>query len=190
MPNDGDLLTCDRTHARHYGDRDGRYWSVSQVLSVLSPPAPVSPEMLQRGKDLHTIFALRLAEHAGRASAPCVPDHYRLYDEAMVTWIKTVNPVLIECETPHKHGRLPYAGTPDAVVRIQDVSVLLELKSGVPQRTHAVQVMAYWHLLPDVRRAMIIYLSPAGIRTVTLQRDARHWAAFQNALAVLLWRDS
>ena len=79
----------------------------------------------------------------------------------------------IEMEVRVFHERLLYAGTLDAIARINGVDYVLDFKSGSPQRWHSVQLAAYesaytededWpaHAAPMGRAC--VYLSPGKYR--------------------------
>lgn len=185
------MLTCDRTQKRHYGDEQGRYWSVSQVLDVLTGGAQWGEETdSQRGTDLHHIFALLLGAAVGWANRPEIPDCYAGYVVAMQAWIACTHPQPEHLERPRKHIRLPYAGMPDYQGVIQSHSGVLDLKTGVPQRWHAVQVRAYKEMVGRADKMWLLYISKAGTYTMRSVRPNPHdWAGFCNALSILQWRN-
>lgn len=188
-------LTCDRRQLRHYGDEQGRYYSVSQVCRVLAgePDRAADPLAAQRGTDLHQIFALLLAARQGLSEPPVIPAPYQGYVAAMQAWIGAADPQAVQVEVARRHPRLPYAGTIDCVGLLQRGAYgVLDLKTGQPARWHAVQIRAYRELLEErAARMWILYVHPDGTYRLDriLPRPA-DWLAFQHALNVLLWRET
>lgn len=187
------MLTCDRTHARHYGNATDRYWSVSQVLQVITGDdgSRYIAGAAERGQELHLIFAFMIGHHIGKCERPAIPDQYRGYAEAMQQWITHANPSPTALEESLAHPTLPYAGTPDFVGTLGNTFGVLDLKTGQPQRSHAIQVCAYQKLLNRAATQWILYIDPdGGFKQVTVKPSARDWAVFQNGLAILQWRAS
>jgi len=192
------MITIDRAAKRHYEQDGQRYFSVSQVLGVLGKEyGHYGPDEAdrQRGHDVHQIFSLLV-----RGGTPIVPEEYRGYYESMQHWIEQAKPEAVQIETPSVSGfpRLPFAGTPDLLARIQyrnrRVLALIEVKTGAKEKWHKVQVRAYerlWVYRP-IRAMGLLYVHADGrLATYTpVLQDPRDWLAFQHALSVLIWRES
>jgi hypothetical protein len=186
-------LNVDRTQSRHYGDERGRYWSVSQVIQVITGDdgSRYIAGAAERGQDVHLIFALAVGHAIGKCAAPDVPTHYAGYYEAIQKWILGTQPHPLALEEPTKHSTLPYAGTPDFVGLLGDVYGVLDLKTGKPERSHAIQVCAYQKMLDRAAKQWVLYIDADGhFKQVTVKPSARDWAVFQNGLAILQWRES
>lgn len=192
-------VSVDRTAKRHYGDDAGRYFSVSQVLDVVHGKEHWgSQEAMDRGTDLHRIFALLVASHAGLCDVPEYPAEYEGYVASMRQWITIARPEPIEieqCAVSTIKG-LPFAGTPDLIAWIHDrgkrYRTLVDLKSGQLKSWHKIQVQAYGKLRTEVERLAILYINENGSMPTwkIVKPDARDWAAFQAAVSLLQYRET
>lgn len=185
------MITCDRTAKRHYGDEKGRYWSVSQVCEVVSGGCNFyAPGSAERGEDLHLIFALEVGAYAGMCDRPDVPKEYVGYHEAIMKFIAWANPQPSEIERAMRHKVLPYAGKPDFIGLIGEEFGVLDLKTGVPAKWHTLQVTGYQKMVDKAAKQWIVYIRDTGeFKFVPVKPSARDWAAFQNGLSILQWRE-
>lgn len=185
------MLVCDRAAPRHYREGAKTYFSVSQICALLNGGVAASEAALQRGHDLHLLFGLLCAHAAGRGPAPTVPPCYAEAAAAMQRWLVELQPTIEAIEQPYAHPMLPYAGTPDLVCTIGGRRGVVDLKTGQEARWHAVQLEAYRRMVEPTGGAWVLYLhpDPPGYRFLAITSSPRHWAAFQNALHVLLWRE-
>jgi hypothetical protein len=155
---------------------------------------------MQRGVDLHTIFALAVASYAGRCAPPIVPMEYQGYYQSMQCWISAFKPepVLIEQPSVSSFKGLPYAGTPDLLAWTmengQRLLSLIDLKSGQKAPWHRVQVQAYQKLRDyhDATALRLLYIHADGTPPTwkAVKPNARDRAAFHSAINLLLWRES
>jgi hypothetical protein len=186
-------LTCDRSRPRHYSDGERQYFSVSQVISVLLGRDGLDHETpaMVRGTDLHTIFALESGAYAGLCARPNVPEEYAHHYRAFRDWLTRTMPSILAIEQPSRHARLPYAGTPDLILKIGGVVYVLDLKTGQEQPWHRIQVMAYSRLMGyrGIRPALL-YVHEGGAKMVQPKPTRADWAAFVSALNILVWRES
>lgn len=191
-------VSVDRTQPRQYGDGTLRSFSVSQVLRVMTGESAYGSEMdMQRGTDLHTIFALAVASYAGRCAPPVVPMEYQGYYQSMQHWIEHYKPEPIFIERPSTCilPGLPFAGTPDLLAHAGACrSVLIDLKTGQKAPWHRVQVQAYAKLAlyRQATALRLLYIFPDGSLPVyeTVKSHPRDFAAFQSALNLLVYRES
>jgi hypothetical protein len=186
-------LAVDRSKPRHYSDESGtRLWSVSQVISVMMGDRGfMDPTALQRGTDIHQIFALRLGALMGWCEVPDIPSEYAGYNAAITSWIEQAQPMPIMLERMLRHKTLPYAGTLDYVGTVGGFYGVLDLKTGQPQRWHSVQLHAYQNMLDRPARMWCLYVDGDGtFKQVAVKPNARDWAAFQNAISIVTWRES
>lgn len=192
-------LSVDRTAKRHYGDEAGRYFSVSQVLDVVHGKEHWgSQQAMDRGTDLHRIFALAVAAHAGLCEEPFVPAEYEGYRKSMGLWITTANPDPIQIEQMGVSTikGLPFAGTWDLLAWVRDKGkryrFLIDLKSGQPEPWHKIQVQAYGKLCQEAERLAVLYINKDGSMPTwkIVKPDARDWAAFQAAVSLLQYRET
>lgn len=186
------MLTCDRSAARHYGDKHGRYWSVSQVCEVIAGKCDFyAPGSAQRGTDVHQIFALAVGHHAGLCETPDVPTEYDGYYQAILRWIGHVNPQPSSIERRMRHKLYPYAGTPDFIGTIAEHFGVLDLKTGDPAKWHRIQICAYQKMLDKAAKQWILYISNDGtFKQVLVKPSPREWAVFMNGLSILQWREA
>ncbi|MDH4327462.1 MAG: hypothetical protein OEW25_01000 [Nitrospira sp.] len=185
------MLNVDRDKPRHYGDEQGRYWSVSQVCDVVSGGCDYyAPGSAERGQDLHVIFALAVGHYAGLCEAPDVPEIYTGYHQAMHEFIAWAKPVPSAIERTMRHKTYPYAGTPDFIGSIGDEFGVLDLKTGTPAKWHSLQIHAYQKMTDKAARMWLLYIKDDGTFQFKLVKpSARDWAAFQNGLSILQWRE-
>ena len=194
-------ITIDRAQDRAYADETRRYYSVTSICQAMMGEQPYGDEVaMQRGTDLHLIFALAVGSFAGRCAPPVVPVAYQGYYQSMRHWIDRAKPepVLIERPSVSPVAHLPFAGTPDLLARFhycgRTVLGLVDLKSGQKANWHRVQLMAYSKLALYQQAALlsVLYIHEDGSEP-TLARikpNLRDWAAFQAALQLLIWRGS
>lgn len=193
-------VSVDRTQARQYAHAGARYFSVSQVLQLLTGGGYLygSQEAMQRGTDLHAWFAWAVDTYAGneRAQPDLNPD-YLPYTTAIYAWLDHAKPLPLMIEEPEICATgLPFAGTPDLLASVNIGGVrkiaLIDLKTGAPSSAHKVQVQAYAKLAgyTGAEVLQVLYIDSATFKIVTVQKSPRDWAAFQSALSVLTWRES
>ena len=180
---------------------NGAYFSCSQVLRAMTGEDSYGSEAdMQRGTDLHTIFALAVASYAGRCAPPVVPTEYQGYYHSMQWWIDTFKPEPVQIEHPSVCATkgLPFAGTPDLLAWTSGngkrVLSLVDLKSGGHTPWHRVQVQAYQKLVgyQDATALRLLYIHADGSEPYYLpvRRDPRDCAAFYSALNLLVWREA
>lgn len=184
-------LSVDRSASRHYGDEAGRYWSVSQVCEVVYGERKYADQgAMQRGTDVHEIFALELGAHMGWCEHPVIAEDYAGYHVGILAWIKQAKPQPMMLERTLKHKTYPYAGTLDYVGMIGEDYGVLDLKTGTPERWHTLQIHGYQKMLDKASRMWVLYLSNDGsFKQIPVKPSARDWAAFQNGLSILQWRE-
>lgn len=191
-------ISCDRTQPRHYGDEAGRYFSVSQILNVVhGKPHWGDQSAMDRGTDLHRIFALAVAAHAGMCEEPVVPSEYEGYRRSMGLWITIANPEPIQIEQMGVSALkgLPFAGTWDLLAWCHDkgkrCKCLIDLKTGQPEPWHKIQVQAYGKLCLEAERLALLYINKDGTMPTwkVVRPDPRDWSAFQAAVSILQYRE-
>jgi hypothetical protein len=156
-------------------------------------------EAAERGTMLHARFAAILT------NGTCNTDDgepYTHWDFAAWTWItsqhfRTGN-IRVEQTMVATRKILPFAGTADLLYIAKDgrSARVIDLKTGAPQWWHRVQLQAYGKLVTDtmglaVECMEILYIhhdQPIP-KTVTVKPSALDWAAFCNALSLLIYRE-
>lgn len=186
------MITCDRSQPRQYGDEHGRYWAVSHVIDVLTGGKSnyADGQAMQRGTDVHAIFALTIGHHAGLCDPPDVPEEYVGYYRGILAWIEKANPRPSGLERTMRHKVYPYAGTADFIGMIGEEFGVLDLKTGAPEKWHRVQLHAYQKMLDKAAKMWALYIDADGnFKQITIKPSARDWAAFNCGLSVLQWRE-
>lgn len=193
-------LRCTRGAEREYKDLStGReYFSVSQVLSVLdqnafgSVPDAVLLAAQQRGVDLHVIFGLLLLSLKGLCVRPDKPTGKLAgYFDAMEMFIADHRPIPVRVEEPATNERLGVAGTPDCLVRIGKILMLIDLKTGGKRAIHNTQLAGGYHQMNGYREAKqmgTLYVRDDGTYTLEPLKKAEesfHVAWFQAGVSVL-----
>lgn len=184
-------LSVDRAALRHYGDTAGRYWSVSQVIEVvLGPHRYADDNAIQRGTDIHEIFSLTIGHRMGWCEEPEVMDEYAGYRAAILSWVEQANPQPMMLERMLRHKTLPYAGTVDYVGMLGEAYGVLDLKTGQPDKSHILQVHAYKQLIDKGSKMWVLYIKADGsFKQTEVKNSPREWAAFQNGLSILQYRE-
>lgn len=195
-------LTVTRGATHEYVDQEtGRpYFSWSQVAKVLDPDAfaGVSKDVMdratERGRRLHFLFAFALAARAGKGPAlePFEDVTIRPYAESMLRFLEDYNVLPVCVEERSCNPGIGYAGTPDAIVLMDGLEVLVDLKSGGPRRIHRVQLQVYRKLerYKHLRHMRGVYLKPdgTGAQVVEVRENPADWAWFLSGLGVLQGR--
>lgn len=192
-------LSVDRTQTRHYADGERRCFSVSQVCREMTGDiAYGDAASMQRGTDLHMIFALSVASFAGNSPPPVIPMPYQGYVASLQAWIDRAKPEPVKIESPAVSAvkTLPYAGTPDLLAWVWYCGkrrlAIVDLKTGQATRTHPIQLMAYSKLdgYQDADLLLLLYVYEDGSEPTVkaVKHNPRDWVAYQAALALLTWR--
>lgn len=194
-------VSVDRTQPRQYAVNETRYYSVSQVLQVLTGEtyAYGSTEAMQRGTDIHAWFAWAVNAYAGNdAEQPDLSADHAPYMQGIYDWLSVAKPLPMMIEEPSvcKVYGLEFAGTPDLLASVlhggKRKMALIDLKTGQPNDAHRIQVQSYSRLAgyTGAEVLLVLYVSKDGFKTVTVKKSPRDWAAFQSALSVLAWRET
>lgn len=195
------MITVDRTQPRNYEEHGFRYFGVTSIChAMMGEDAYVNQASLDRGTDLHVIFSLYVGSLAGRCAPPLVPPQYVGYFKSMQLGLDILKPEpeLIERKAISLIKGMPFAGTPDLLAwvwwRGKRVLALIDLKTGMKQRWHSIQVMAYRKLqgYGDAEMVALFYIKEDGSQPVfdVVKSNPRDWAAFQATLSLLIWRES
>ena len=191
-------IVVDRTKPRHYEQDGRRYYSVSSVLALVYGNTHWADQAaMDRGTTVHRLFALSVAAYAGLCAPPDVPPELEGYRKSWHSWLDIAKPepISIEQRAISTLTGLPFAGTWDLLCWMHDkgrrVKILIDLKSGQPEPWHRLQVQAYGKLCHTADRLALLYLDrDGGMPTwVIVKPDPRGWAAFHNALALLIYRE-
>jgi len=196
-------LECTRGAAREYRDplTGARYFSASQILSVLDPDLynrvhfQTLELALQRGVDLHKYFFYALATHAQFAKG--VPTNLAVgwegYQEAIWRFIREWDPIPLLLEEASRDLARSIAGRPDAKLKVRKKKILFDLKTGQPDRLHIVQANIYrrFEEYTDCDEMRTLYIRSDGTYACPrVYRDHRAEAAIDNAYNILRWREA
>jgi hypothetical protein len=116
------------------------------------------------------------------------------YCEAYAQFLADTKPEIILSETPMYHPAHLYAGKPDRIMKLNGVTVVIDLKSGAPVPGTALQLAAYRELARASRgiicsESLSLYLQGDGnYRLHEYLNHARSYNIFLAALAVVRWR--
>lgn len=195
------MITCDRNQPAHYlhVETGTRYPSVSQVLDVLYPDrfrwvnADVLKTAQERGNRRHRLFGVLVLWHAGLADKPEIDLRDELVMGGLMDWIVRNNVRPLRVEEPAINLRDGYAGTPDCQVLYgpKREILLVDLKSGVHEDVHAIQLQAYLRLpgYLNSQRLIDLYIDDQGqVREREVTPYVHNWAFFLNGLGVLKGR--
>ena len=192
-------LLCTRGAAYEYTDQDTKrgYFSCSQVLDALDPDAfsMVPPEVLEaagkRGEQLHVLFGLLLLSRLNLCAKPERPaGTLGGYFDAMEKFIAEHNPIPVRVEESSVNDSLRYAGTPDCLVLMQGLLILIDLKTGGKRAVHKTQLVAYSKMdgYTEAKKLATLYVHADGtykLDYVPKADQALHLAWFQAGLSVL-----
>ena len=99
----------------------------------------------------------------GRLDFASLDDRIVPYIQSLQQWVMLTGFVATECEARRYHPLLKFAGTMDCVgVLPNNSTFILDLKSGVPERWHGLQLAAYLILYGGYRRRGGLYLQKDG----------------------------
>lgn len=172
-----------------------RLLSVTQALQAcnLVDDDWYTEQSRQRGRFVHKAVML---EEQGRLDESTIDERLLGYIGAYRAFKRDVP--LGPCEwleQPLADPVLGFAGTPDQVRPVRDVLTLLDLKSGAPHPTHALQTSGYVHLLtvhnPDWRflpRAAL-YLRKNGAYQLVPHENRNDIKIFKAAVVVAQWKE-
>ncbi len=183
-------------------------FSVTQIRKVAYDTyAGIPEDVLEparvRGTRLHRRFFFAMASLGGHCEYPKILNGIEGYCASMDRWIQRRKPRVHRLEFSSLNMRYGYAGTFDAAVwlMITRVSrklsveklVLMDLKTGAPTKTDAMQLVAYDHMEGcKSDELMDLYLDADGRDAkevfVSQGKRATEWAAFVNAINLLRWR--
>lgn len=157
-------LTCVRGRQQEYENpvTKKRYWSVSEVLTVLDPNAfaGVDPFVMaaaqQRGTDLHVIFGLLLLSLRGMADRPSRPPgvlggHF----DAMVKFTVERKPIPFKVEQSGVNEKDGVAGTVDSQCALDGLPELwtIDLKTGDERDCHSAQLVGGYKYLEGYEKS-------------------------------------
>lgn len=177
-------------------------FSVTQIRKVaLDTYAGIPEDVLEparvRGTRLHRRFFFAMASLGGHCEYPKILNGIEGYCASMDRWIQKRQPKVLALELGSLNARYGYAGTLDAmlwmIVGKKEKRVLMDLKTGAPTKTDAMQLVAYDHMEGcKSDELMDLYLDADGRDAkevfVTQGKRATEWAAFVNAINLLRWR--
>ncbi len=136
-----------------FREEDHSYWldgrrleSVTEILSLsgIADYRFSNGEAMTRGSYVHT--ATEMIDR-GTLDWSILDDTLRPYCEAYQRFIEDKRPEILLSEKPMYHAQYLYAGTLDRIIVVDGTTMLIDLKTGVPNRATAIQVAAYRELV-------------------------------------------
>ena len=155
---------------------DGKVWpSVTQILQDLGFMSDFyAAGSSTRGKDVHLIT--RLYEE-GRLDWTRIDEAYVGYLDAWISFLRKEPWETEKCEVITSHQLLGYAGTIDRMGNWKAYKAILDIKSGVPENWHALQLIGY-ALTKQYETIIGVYLKKDGTYKVREYKYApKNWQA-------------
>lgn len=195
-----DFRFIEETHEYFLGDR--RMESVTEILGEAGmTDYRFSREWyMTRGKYIHAA-----TEFIDRGSLDWegLDPELTPFCKAYQSFIEDKRPEIILSEKPLYHAQHLFAGTFDRLVKMDGATAIIDIKSGVPSPSAAIQVAAYrelvkvsegfteaqlsMNLLPT--KCFSLHLRDDGAYRLTEHRDFRkNFNVFLAALTVVRWR--
>jgi len=175
-----------------YRDKDGR--EHLSVTTIISEVWPIDKRWYKEGStnfgtEVHELSALidrgdaNLEDFAGT-------EHY-LALHAWSTFLQRTGGDLVAIETPFIHLGLSFAGTLDRVLNVNNENILIDLKTGKPEKWHELQLGGYAvgakaKLGITIERAMTVHLRKEGGAAKPVIHDIE--AASQAWVSLMRWR--
>lgn len=194
-------MTLDASHRYWQGEGDARVEvpGVSDVLSDMGQKSAWvvhnSEFYLTRGSFAHKAAAL---DDEGTLNMETVDPRVLPYLEAWRDFKRTNHVLIAASEFMVYNEKLNYAGTLDRIIKMDDRTILLDLKTGGKCRWHQLQIAAYWLAYGDPKiQAGCLYLKNTGkwsldiLLPIALDRCVEEWTAlvadFHNTGRMQLW---
>lgn len=173
---------------------DGRnVISVTTVLkrAGLFDPSLYSPEAAIRGTYVHQACEL---DDRGELDEESLDQTLAGY---LAGWRRFCDETRFQPELIEERVYSPtyqFAGTIDRVGLAGNRMVILDIKSGVPHPSHAIQLAGYQLAFRDATGRLVlnrwgVYLDPTGGYTIREFRDPKDTTVFQAALVVTKWKE-
>jgi CRISPR/Cas system-associated exonuclease Cas4 (RecB family) len=169
------LVFIPETHEYRYNDMVVP--SVSAIIRRFFTP-PLNKNGMELGTYVHDTVRLWLDNNLNvETLSPGLSDYLQQFQAFVAATAFKVE----GHDVPFYHPLLKYAGTPDLWGAMNTHRLVIDIKTGDPQKWHQLQVAAYASLLaanglaPEC--AALLYLSPSSHRLVVLQRGAAEEAA-------------
>lgn len=146
--------------------------SVTQIIdrSGLMNKAWYTPEAQARGTLVHEITALL---DQGIEVYCKSDDDYAGYIDAYLKFQREADFLVIEVEKRVYHPELMYAGTIDRIVELNGRMAVLDIKTGVQENWHAVQLAGYSKALEEPLPLYSLYLRANGTYSLIKHRNVR-----------------
>jgi len=188
------LTPITRNDVRGYSDGWKFFPACGSVLDLLFPSAMswIDEKYLEEGTRCHAEMK-RMLELRGPTPDGCWPksDHPRV--SALLASLEQWNFVPVEAEQTRCSHLLGYAGTPDALMKRGELYVVPDWKfaESIVER-YEYQLESYRPFFSQVFPSPALMLfqvtREAKVKPMVVRPNAKHWALFLNALAVLKFR--
>ncbi len=139
-----------------------------------------------RGSAVHLAAMLHAHNDLDEDSlAPDVAGYFGAYRR----FIAEVKPQILATEIPVENRALGYCGTADLILTIHGRKGAMDLKCGVPDAWHALQLAGYVGCLEGVPLARWnLYLKPDETYSLVEHKSRADWPAFKAVLLLAQWR--
>ena len=144
-------------------------------------------ESRNRGKYVHKACLYHLQNDLNENT---IPDEYRGYIEAFKRFMdeSDCKPHLDRCEVPLFHTKECWAGTPDICGTLNNISMVLDIKTGQQNKTASYQLAAYQILLAvngyEAINRFALYLKSNGRYNLIQHKDRHDKNIFHAALTI------
>lgn len=169
----GSVFKFDK-HAHEYSDELG---VIPHITGMLERTGWVDDTFMtaasaDRGTCVHTLTA---DYDLGALTVESCVSKFRPYLLAHAKAMDTLRPAWSRIEVPMVHSALRFGGRPDRVGHVLNIRSVLEIKSGVPTKSHAIQMALQAILAADDEpglpaehyQRLALYLKPSGRYSVT-----------------------
>lgn len=160
--------------------------SVSEIISILNDFSQIDKNILEAKAILGTNVHLTL-EYFDKGILDEESLHPILngYLNVWRKFIKEYSPEWLEIEYMTYDEKLKYAGTIDRVCMIKKHKYILDIKTGIKNKSHRIQTMAYKLLLNDDKtKRMVVYISEEDYKIEEHKNDREDTNVFYSCLTI------
>jgi len=179
-----------KLNENHEYVEDGKsYPSVTQILKRcgLIDTTWFSNESAQRGTYIHEVLAL--IDGNTPLMVIDIPVDIEGYVDAYLKFKKEVDFKIQDIEKHHINKEMGFAGTPDRTGNLNGSEVIIDIKTGVKQKWHGVQLSGYKVLIDGNRLLYGLYLGKNGKYKLEQYNDRDYRNIFMCALSLEKWKE-
>jgi len=142
---------------------------------------------LRRGEAVHLATAF---DDLGQLAEESLDPRLVGYLAGWRKFRRELSPEIQTIEEKVHHKLYGYEGTLDRRLTLRGRAGILDIKSGLPQRWHAVQLAAYANTFDGPLARWGIYLADDGTYRLEEYKDRHDWDVFKAALTIVAWAGS